>query len=89
MATSMSGKDVRAMFPPTRLLGSANDRENLPDVLKMFATLHLQASGLVKTELGDIVSGCRHSLIEMAIFACSSFRPQLLAGQKRLRGDPS
>ena len=55
----------------------------------MFAVLRLEASGLVKTELGDIVSRCRHGLIGTAILACSGFRPALLAGQKRLRGDPS
>jgi hypothetical protein len=54
----------------------------------IFATIRLEATGLVKTDLRD-VSGCRHGLIGMAVLACSSFRPELLAGQKRLRDDPS
>lgn len=53
-----------------------------------FATLRLQASGRANAELGDVVSKCRHGLIGMAVLACSSFRPAVLAGQKRLR-DPS
>jgi hypothetical protein len=55
----------------------------------MFATVRLGLTGVVKTELGDIGSGCRHRLIGTAVLACSSFRPAILAGQKRLRGDSS
>jgi hypothetical protein len=55
----------------------------------MFATVRLEATGVVKNDLGDVGSGCRHGLIGMAVLACSSFRPKILAGQKRLRGDPS
>jgi hypothetical protein len=55
---------------------------------RMFATVRLTASGLVKTDLGADVSKCRHGLIGMAVMACSSFRPEILAAQLRLRGDP-
>ncbi len=54
----------------------------------MFATLRLEASGRVRTELGDDVFKCRHGLIGMAVLACSSFRPEILAGQKHLRAEP-
>ena len=49
----------------------------------VFATLHLEESGHIKTELGD-VSNCRHGLIGTAVLACSGLRPGLVAGQKRL-----
>ena len=55
----------------------------------IFATVRLEATGLVKIDLGDVVSGCRHGLIGTAVLACSSFRSEILAGQKRLRADRS